>query len=181
MSSVTRPELTRARPPDPGSQLLFVARDVRGTMTTVGKSDLLEAFVQLLVLTMLREGGPKRMRALTKQVLDRTSAIRFVSKASVSMAITKLEISGWIRKEISASPKDEGPYALTDTARRVLPFEVGDWIAFGAHRSDIQRILRVALRSIKADGLASSLLAGPHRRRQPRAPNNSVLPTTSSS
>jgi hypothetical protein len=67
-------------------------------MTTVGKSDLLEAFVQLLVLTMLREGGPRRIRALTKPVLDRTSTMPFISKASVFMAITKLEISGWIRK-----------------------------------------------------------------------------------
>jgi len=146
---VTRPDLTGARPPDPESPLLLIVPDVRGTMTTVGKSDLLEAFVQLLVLTMLRESGPQKVRALTKQVLDRTSAIPFISKASVSMAIAKLEISGWIRKEISASPKDEGPFVLTDTASRVLPLEIRDWIAFGAHRSDIHRILRVALKSTK--------------------------------
>jgi DNA-binding MarR family transcriptional regulator len=116
-------------------------------MTTVGKSDLLEAVVQVLVLTTLREGGPKTIRTLTKQLLGRTAALTFICGASVSIATAKLEMSGWIRRERAASRNRVGRYVLTDAASRMLALEVRDRITFGAQWPEIDKALRAALQS----------------------------------
>jgi hypothetical protein len=117
-------------------------------MTTVGKSDLLEAVVQLLVLTVLREGAPKTIRTVKRHLLAKTAAISFISESSVSMAATKLEISGWIRKERLVRRDDHGRYVLTDTAIRMFALEVRDWTTCGAQWSEIDRILRTVLRPL---------------------------------
>jgi DNA-binding MarR family transcriptional regulator len=116
-------------------------------MTTVGKSDLLEAVVQLLVLITLRDGGPRTIRTLTKQLLSKTAALTFIGAPSVSMAAAKLEMSGWIRKERAVPQNDVGRYVLTDTASKMLVHEVRDWINFGAQWPEIDKTLRNTLKS----------------------------------
>ncbi|MGA8905985.1 MAG: hypothetical protein WB524_00065 [Acidobacteriaceae bacterium] len=147
MSRVTLSQQTDDRYPDPTSRLLILARDGRVTMTTVGKSDLFEAVVQLLVLITLRDGGPRTIRTLTKQLLSKTAALTFIGAPSVSMAAAKLEMSGWIRKERAVPRNDVGRYVLTDTASRMLVLEVRDWINFGAQWPEIDKTLRNTLKS----------------------------------
>jgi hypothetical protein len=147
MNRVNRSQRIGDRPPDPTSQMLALARDARVTMTTMGKSDLLEAVVQLFVLTTLYDGGPKTIRSLTRLLLSRTTAVTFICDVSVSMAAAKLEMSGWIRKERVVPRNDLGRYVLTDTASKMLALEVNDWIAFGAQWPEIDKTLRAALKS----------------------------------
>jgi hypothetical protein len=144
MNRVNFSQQASDRSPDLSSQSFVAARDGIVIMTTVGKSDLLEAVVQLLVLTTLRDGGPRTIRTVTKQLLTRAAALSFICDASVSMAAAKLEMSGWIRRERAVPRKDAGRYVLTDTASRMLALEVRDWAAFSAQWPEIDRTLRSA-------------------------------------
>lgn len=100
-------------------------------MNTAGKSDIFEAILQLLILSALQEHGPVKAAWLTRNLHRRISGVACIEERSLHIALTKLEISGWIKRGISASTaRHSEKWELTKSASECLPRELKQWKIF---------------------------------------------------
>lgn len=114
-------------------------------MTTAGKSDVFEAVVQILILTILHECGSADGSSIVKEMLRKTDSLIFVEEASGYIALLKLEASGWIKNRSYTATPRTGVYVLTKSARTYLPQEIKEWKEFVDHWPQISCMLNDAV------------------------------------
>jgi len=110
-------------------------------MTTAGKSDVLEAVVQILILKVLHEGGTVEGQSIARELWRRVNGLIVIEEASVYIALSKLELSGWVKNQRSAALARSGEYVLSKSARKFLPQEIKEWQDFVEQWPQISLIL----------------------------------------
>ena len=111
-------------------------------MNTPGKSDVIEAVVEILVLAALQARGAANSTCLVKS-LQQTGGLPSIEEHSIRIAIRKLEASGWIRKKGSTStPRQSEKWELTTSAKKCFPIEIRKWKSFMNDWPLISNLLR---------------------------------------
>jgi DNA-binding PadR family transcriptional regulator len=114
-------------------------------MITAGKSDVFEAVVQILILTILHKCEAADAPSIVKEMLRKTDSLIYVEEASGYIALSKLETSGWIKNKRYTDTPRTGVYVLTKSARTHLSQEVKEWQNFVDHWPQINRMLNDAV------------------------------------
>jgi len=98
-------------------------------MNTSGKSDVVEAVVELLVLSALQDRGATNSTWIVKTLQQQTGGLSLIEEHSIRIALRKLETSGWIRKTATPARQSER-WQLTTSANKCFPIEVRKWRGF---------------------------------------------------
>ncbi|HEY5255885.1 MAG TPA: PadR family transcriptional regulator [Acidobacteriaceae bacterium] len=110
-------------------------------MTTAGKSDVLEAVVQIIILKVLHDGGTMEGQSIARELWRKANGLIVIKEASVYIALSKLELSGWVKNQRSAALPRSGKYVLSGSARKFLPREMKEWQDFVEQWPQISLIL----------------------------------------
>ena len=117
-------------------------------MNTAGKSDVFEAVIQILILSALEEHGASKSERLVRDVQRRIDGVDCVEEHSLYIALTKLEVSGWVRRRTwgPATQRSE-KWELTRSAKVCLPQELKQWKAFIDNWARIEGLLQTAVQA----------------------------------
>jgi DNA-binding PadR family transcriptional regulator len=107
-----------------------------------GKSDVLDAVVEWMILRILEERGPTRALLLSRELRRRSRGTLSITDTAVSIALQRLELSGWLQNHQSpAAPSKERVYKLTRSAERYMPKELEQWQFFLANSNKITALV----------------------------------------
>ena len=115
-------------------------------ITTAGKSDVLEAVLQIFILKVLYEGGTIEGQSIVRELWRRVNGLIVIEEDSVYIALSKLELSGWVKNQRSAALARSGEYVLSRSARKFLPQEMKVWQDFVEQWPQISLLLEDVLR-----------------------------------
>ena len=100
-------------------------------MNTPGKSDVVEAVVEILVLAALQDRGTANSKWLVRSLQQQTGGLSSIEEHSIRIALRKLETSGWIRKkEVASRARQSEKWELTTSANKCFPVEIRKWKSF---------------------------------------------------
>jgi len=117
-------------------------------MNTAGKSDIFEAVLQILILSALEEHGACKSELLVRDLQRRISGVDCVEEHSLYIALTKLEASGWVRRERSRpTASSSEKWELTRSASACLPRELQQWKVFMDNWPLIADLLQTAVQA----------------------------------
>jgi DNA-binding PadR family transcriptional regulator len=117
-------------------------------MTTAGKSDVFEAVLQILILHALEQHGASQPESLFKNLQRRISTVDCVEEHSLYIALSKLEVSGWVRRRTwGPSSRRSDKWELTRSARVRLPEELKQWKTFIDNWPLIAGLLQTAVQA----------------------------------
>jgi DNA-binding HxlR family transcriptional regulator len=115
-------------------------------MNTPGKSDVVEAVVEILVLAALQDRGAANSTWLVRSLQQQTGGLSSIEEHSIRIALRKLEASGWIRKKGTASTaRQSEKWELTTSANKCFPIEIRKWKSFMNDWPTIANLLRDVL------------------------------------
>lgn len=106
-----------------------------------GKSDVLEAVVEWMILRVLEERGPIRRLLLTRELRRRAQGALPLTDSAISVAVQRLELSGWVLTRSSGASKEE-IYRLTRSAERYMRKELEQWQFFLANSHKITALVQ---------------------------------------
>ena len=113
-------------------------------MNTPGKSDVVEAVVEILVLAAIQDRGTANSAWIVKTLQQQTDGLSSIEEHSIRIALRKLETSGWIRKTATPARRSER-WELTTSANKCFPIEIRKWRGFITNWPLIANLLRDAL------------------------------------
>jgi DNA-binding PadR family transcriptional regulator len=129
-------------------QSLTVQEEFSLGMNTAGKSDVFEAVIQILILSALQEHGASKSEWLVRDLQRRISGVDCVEEHSLYIALTKLEVSGWVRRGISGpTARRSEKWELTRSASTCLPRELKQWKIFIDNWPLIAGLLQAAVQA----------------------------------
>jgi DNA-binding MarR family transcriptional regulator len=126
-------------------------------MNTAHKSDVFEAFTQILILSALEEHGSCKSECLVRDLKGQISGVDCIEEHSLYIALTKLEASGWVRRRTSGpTTRRSEKWELTRFARVCLPGELKQWKIFIDNWPRIAGLLQTAVQARISRHLHSS-------------------------
>jgi DNA-binding PadR family transcriptional regulator len=103
---------------------------------TAGKSDVVEAVIQWMLLRALQQSNVTTKSQLISLVKKKAQGSLPLSDYAIETALAKLEMSGWI-SESRHTPDGNRVCKLSRSAERYLPQEAAQWRFFVSHAHKI--------------------------------------------
>jgi transcriptional regulator len=96
---------------------------------SIGKRDVLQGTLDLMVLRTLESMGPQHGFGLAKRIQQISEGALELNQGTIYPALLRLEQKGWIASEWGASEANRRAkfYALTPAGRRQVARESRDW------------------------------------------------------
>jgi PadR family transcriptional regulator PadR len=96
---------------------------------TVGKADILQGTLDLMVLKALDAMGPMHGYGLALRIEQISAEVLRINQGTIYLCLVRLVQQGWIRAQWGSSENNRRAkfYAITPAGRRQLRTEAEDW------------------------------------------------------
>ena len=96
---------------------------------TVGKADILQGTLDLMVLKALDAMGPMHGYGLALRIEQISAELLRINQGTIYLCLVRLVQQGWIRAQWGSSENNRRAkfYAITPAGRRQLRTEAEDW------------------------------------------------------
>jgi PadR family transcriptional regulator, regulatory protein PadR len=101
---------------------------------TVGKADILQGTLDLMVLKALDAMGPMHGYGLALRIEQISAEVLRINQGTIYLCLVRLVQQGWIRAQWGSSENNRRAkfYAITAAGRKVLRTEASTWRSYAA-------------------------------------------------